>query len=216
MSDNYKDAPWLQPFRGELALKDTDSSLTSNFSHLLYKTDWSTLDGGDTPVLCTNAINNLTLVDQMDIGYQADELKLDYKIHNRLKNTRFRLIATTDKLNGSDYSETGRIIFGSETFRLNNVSMDEPLRIILRTSLTAKGSAIGGTAVIELDTVQMEDELMLRVLIDDVEIPIAPLPLAEEGFSEIYFDIPASEITSTSPEIQIIGDHISYAYWFYQ
>ena len=37
-----------------------------------------------------------------------------------------------------------------------------------------------------------------------------------DEFNEIILDVPKEYINTASPHVKIAGDHISYAYWFYQ
>jgi hypothetical protein len=60
------------------------------------------------------------------------------------------------------------------------------------------------------------DNIKLRIFVDDEEVLTPSMQIDKEGFSEILFEIPGSRIRTDHPFIKIIGDHTSFAYWFYQ
>lgn len=213
MSDQTQ---WIQPFIGERVLLDMDSALASTLTYVIYKAKWDTLDGGSVPMSSTLQINERKLVDALDVGYLQDEASHDYRCITRLKNTNIPMIATTTKLGEKDYSESGRIVIGSETFKPNNLFPDKSLLIVLRTSSTAEGLIFLGKQSSRIENLQFKDTLSLRVFVEGNELYVPPLEICEEGFSEVTIEIPANYIQNESPKITIIGDHISYAYWFYQ
>ena len=213
--DNFLDSnPWATPFFGETKLIDNDSATTGNLTLGIYEARWDTLDGGDTPQLIQTG--SCSLVDSLDIGYFDDETSHGYHYYLRLKNMSIPLCIMTAKLGTNDYSEVGRIILGNESFSLRNVSPDKPLRIVLRTTKKAKSLGYSGSHLVKIDNLELEDHLALRLFVDSQEVPCPTLDIGQEGFSEIELDVPETYLKTSHPRIMVVGDHISFAYWFYQ
>ena len=211
-----KSSAWVKPFLGEIKLLNTDAQLTGSLQYTLYQADWSTLDGGNNPALLKEEIADLMLVDSMDIGFQPDEISHNYETFIRLKSTCFPLAILTAKLGGNDYSDVGRIIIGSERFQLQNIKPNKPIRVVLRTTNKTRGKSFFGTRTVDFKSLELQDKINLRIFVNQKEIPQKKLTLNPDGFSEVFFDLPADCIKESTPTIQIIGDHISYSYWFYQ
>ena len=212
-ADTYE---WAAPFIGETLAVDNASALAGKMAYAVFETNWETIEGGDIPVLLTNRIENLTLIDSIDVGYLTDESKHHYEYKLRLKNARIPIIAKTADLGGKMYSEAGRIVIGSESFVASGVTPGRDLWIVLRTSRTASGTMFLGQQKSKIENFEVNDQLELRLFMDDTEVSVPSLPLKDDGFSEVLMKIPGADIHSDRQTITIVGDHISYAYWFYQ
>lgn len=207
--------PWAEPFIGNLKLADSDAALTGINIRELYHTDWNALDGGELPTLIIPPADS-RLIDQLDVGYQLHEKEHSYKTITRLKNLKLPLCSLAEELNGAKYAEVGRIIIGEESFSLLNLTPNQPATVVMRTARKATGKSICGTRVSTLENFELNHTLHLRLFVDDQELPDPVFKLRDEGFSEVSFEIPARYITTPSPRLRLIGDHISLAYWFYQ
>ena len=62
----------------------------------------------------------------------------------------------------------------------------------------------------------LAEKLTLRLFLDDEEVPCSPADISGDGFKEIVIYVPAQYLKSDKPRVTVVGDHISYAYWFYQ
>ncbi|MFC1468154.1 hypothetical protein ACFLQY_05695, partial [Verrucomicrobiota bacterium] len=217
LREQFKDnAPWVKPFLGAVKLKDNDSAILGSLTHVLYHADWSTLEGGEKPRLLSDRLTADTLVDTLDIGYHTDEISHDYECDLRLKNTRLPLTIMTAKLGNIKYSDVGRIVLGSESFTLKNISENKPVGVILRTTNAIEGKCYFDMQLTNIESMKLNENLVLRLFVDGNEVPAPSVTLNPEGFSEVFFDIPASYIKNDHPRITIVGDHVSFAYWFYQ
>lgn len=211
-----ENAPWPAPFIGKTVLQDTDASILGTDPKAVYEAKWTTLYGGETPLTLTNQLAHLQLISKLDISYVADETRHHYRNYVRLKDTAFSQTIMTAKLGPIEYSEVGRIIVGSESFSVNNVSPDKPIRMVLRTTDSIKGKCHFDTQVTNIRSMKLNRKLVLRLFVDDQEVPTSPVLLSPGGFSEVFFDIPAEYIKNDHPRITVVGDHVSFAYWFYQ
>ncbi|MCF7818106.1 MAG: hypothetical protein K9M54_09520 [Kiritimatiellales bacterium] len=216
LSGDREKEKWANPFIGDLKLQDTDSAVTTAHVLCVYGAKWNTLDAGDLPALLQSTLGESALIDRMDVGYQPDEIAHDYSDRLRFKNTLLPLIILTDKLGTNDYSDVGRIVMGSELFSIHHAQADKPLKIVLRTSRKVDGETYFGRQASKINNLEMNDSMELRLFVDGQEVPCPPLDIGREGFSEVALDVPAEFVKTEQPRIEIVGDHISFAYWFYQ
>lgn len=208
-------AGWLEPFIGEMKLLDANSAISSKSSYALFKANWDSIEGGDLPVLRPETAQ-LTLVDSLDIGYLPQERKHSYKLDLRLKNTVIPMIASYGKLGDMSYSEAGRIVMGSESFTVGNLQPGKPLHIILRTSQAAAGRIYVGQQMSRIEKLELDVKPSLRLFVDGLEVEIPPLLLEGKGYKECLLTVPAQFVSNNKARVEVAGDHISYAYWFYQ
>ncbi len=207
---------WAQPFIGPVVLMDNDSAVGDDRAWTVYSAKWSDLMGGNSPVLMENKLKDYLLIDSMDVGYCPDEQEHDYHANLRLKNTRLSLSVKHAKLGERDYSEVGRIILGSESFTIQNVTPKKSVRMILRTSRSASGDCYSGRQISAIKNFELNDTVELEIWINGMEVANPLVAIGKDGFQEIALDIPAKFVPDTELNVEIAGDHISYAYWFFQ
>lgn len=215
-SSAYNFHEWAHPFIGNIIKKDTDSTLTSGNSDIFYTATWNSLDNGNTPVLLQAKLKKKSLISQLDIGYQPDEKAHNYKTYSRLSNTKIPVIYLNAILNKKTYSEVGRLILGSESFTIHNLTPHKPLYIALRTAQQTKVNTFSGNIHSSIKKYKLKDQTKINLFIDDIPIPCLPIKYPHSGFNESLFEIPADYINHQSKTITISGDHISFSYWFYQ
>jgi hypothetical protein len=211
-----EEAPWLKPLVGSMVLQDTDTAIISDKAYGVYEPRWETFEGGGLPVTLGDATAALTLVDALDVGYIPHETGHDYATALRLKNARVPLIASTAALGSETYSETGRIVLGSESFTVHSARPGSPLLVVLRTGRQTGGDLIFGRQHMAINRLELNEKLKLRLFVDEREVPCPEADISGDGFREIAFRIPAEYIQSDRPRLTVVGDHVSFAYWFYQ
>ncbi len=207
---------WAQPLMGDAIMMDTDTAVGDPRALAVYSANWNAIEGGNVPVLIEKQLDGLQLIDAIDIGYCPDERTHGYHVDLRLKNTVFPLCHKHAKLAGKDYSEVGRIVMGSESFTIQNITPGKPVRLVLRTSRSASGQCFVGRQVSSIKNLEMNDTIVLDVLVDGEEVASPALSIAGDGFQEVILEIPAEFVNARELNVKIAGDHISYAYWFYQ
>ncbi len=216
LSSDWESQKWIKPFVGDLVLQDTDAAVTTANIYCVYKANWAALDGGDTPVLLKSRLENLKLIDRLDIGYQKDEISHDYRAILRFKNTVLPLTLLTAPLDSSDYSDVGRMVMGREQFTVHSTLPGKPLYIALRTSNKIQGTTYFGRQNSTISSLEMNDSLALELFIDGQEVACPPLDISKEGFNEVLIEVPGTAVRSEHPQIKVVGDHLSFSYWFYQ
>jgi len=207
---------WAKPFFGDLVLLDTDSAIASPWSYAVYTAKWDSLEGGLQPRLLEHQLENRSLVDHLDIGYLDEEQKHNYRCRLRLKNVVIPPVLFTADLDSKPFSEVGRVVVGSESFVLHSINPGKDLYIVLRTARTASGKIYYGGMTSQINKLEFDETLKLKLFVDAVEIPVPPQKLNSEGYSEMVLHVPAVALQGENPHIIVGGDHISFAYWFYQ
>ncbi len=212
---------WTGLFAGEMlkqgnAIPGGDSPLS------LYPTDWSLLNGSEVPLeeSITSVINNLELVDQLDVGYLADETRSAYR---RLSSQAGNLARPFEKVApcaDKRIVDVGRIVLGQEQFEIK-VRENQALWVVMRIARTTL-SDIPRETKEETDFVRpalvlpAESVLQFEVSGKNVESISLELNTQKDIFQEIIFKIPASFVENNQLRIQITGSYLSFGYWFYQ
>ncbi len=203
---------WYSVFAGNPIAAEAPLFGAGN-SLVLHEADWSTLTQSILPI-STSArqfIYGLGLVDQVDVGYLADEKRVDYRQFTRTPGVKLLPVSETLTLENRRITEVGRVVMGSESMRIH-AEPGRELRFILRTSKVAGLSLPGG-----LERIEFASPISLSVQVNgrDAADPIVNLNGSGE-FTEIGVRVPGEAITSDTIELTVGGDHIAYAYWFYQ
>lgn len=176
----------------------------------LIETDWSALKitapAGPQPAEM--------LVGTLDIGYDPHEKKYQYSTYSRIPKKRLSYGVTSLPMDSLPVAEVGLMIAGYEVFIMPDVEVSRDLHVVLRTGTRLDFIVFEDAP--HSATVDVASPLRLNVLVDGQSLPPLEFSLEEKGYSEISFTIPARYLTHPQPEIVVGGDHISYAYWFYQ
>lgn len=179
----------------------------------LYEADWSTLNLSTLPLssAARQFVYGLGVVDQVNVGYPPHEERADYRQFTRLSGVKLMPVSETLALENRQVTETGRVVMGSETMRIK-AEPGREMRVVLRTSRSA--GAVLSTSVQPLE---FASPITLTLQVDGKDAGSPTVNLNGPGeFTEAVFRIPGELITSNSIELTVGGDHISYAYWFYQ
>jgi hypothetical protein len=179
----------------------------------LYRADWRPLDRSVLPI--SPSVRQFTyglgVVDELNVGHIPHEQRADYRTDNRLKGMTLPLVAETLGIEGRPLTEAGRIILGSETMRVRSEPGRE-MRVVLRTSSVGRVATESGVRRFEFAS-----PLPLQLRVDGRDAGTVTVNLRGSGeFTEVGFSIPAELVTGDSIRLTVSGDHISYAYWFYQ
>lgn len=208
----HETGKWYSAFAGRQLAAETPLFGRAN-ALVLHEADWSTLNLSTLPLSSSarQFVYNLGLVDQVNIGYLPDEERAQYRQFTRLSGTKLLPVSETLALERRVITEVGRVVMGSETMRVK-AEPGREMRVVLRTSRAAGAPLPSG-----LEALEFASPISLTLQVDgkDAGSPTINLNSADE-FTEANFRIPADLIQSDSIELTVGGDHLSYAYWFYQ
>ena len=165
-----------------------------------------------------HAVGILQLVDQLDVGYAADERRCHYQIGNRLPDLSHLPFVSSRKLGGQQITEVGQPVIGWDEFQVAAPRLLCPMRVVLRTALDATCTAVRLNMRREGEVLHLRSPLQLKLLVNGVVLPVQDVSIVcgGEEFAECVLDIPAQVVTSNPLTITIAGDHLALAYWFYQ
>ena len=209
---------WIAEFVGDQVAAQMPA-LGGSTALVLHRANWETLEGATQPQDpgALESIQDMELVDSLDVGYLQDEERVDYSFFIRVPGARFHPFAVTRKTGELTLSEVGRLIIGSETFRIR-ATPGKPMRIVMRTAADAEVPIHKPGLRIQIQDFSFTSPITLRLFVDgrlasEVSVDLTTEP---DEFSEVVLDLPAEAVTSDPIEITIGGDRISFAYWFYQ
>lgn len=209
---NQTHGQWYSVFTGRQLAAEPPVFGAAN-ALVLHEADWSTLDHAALP-LTTSArqfVYGLGIVDELDVAYPAHEGRANYQTFTRVPGVRLPPVSETLRLEGRDLTEAGRIVLGSETMSLKAEAGRE-MRIILRTSSVA-GLPVGGG----IERFEFGSPMSLKLEVDGKDAGTSVVTLGgPDEFTEIGLRIAPELITRDRVDLTVGGDHIAYAYWFYQ
>jgi len=203
-------------------------ALGAHNAFTLHQARWDKIDGAEEP-LSPNAfaaIGGLRLIDRLDVGHTEDERRCAYRTVSRLAGARLQPVVQLGRAGARDILEVGRLVLGEERFTVA-ARPGLPLRVVLRTGLLAVPTVYLPGDGLSPQGVEFVSPITVHVTASSRgegasagRAFVAPfrfeLPPAQEGFAEVVFDIPAEWIDGEAVELVVAGDHVAFAYWFYQ
>lgn len=209
--------PIAREFLGERIAGD-DRSFPAAGRLAWYRADWSSLDAALVPASpeAAAAVRDMELVDRLDVGHAGSEAAHEYAIFDLLRNARIEPVVASRPTGEGRLTDVGRVVLGEESFALH-ATAGRDVRMVLRTLGSVPAVACHHDHVAVMQTLAFRSPLRLMVLADGREIGLIERDLAEgDRFSEIVIDIHGSALEGKAPRITVVGDHVSFAYWFYQ
>lgn len=156
-------------------------------------------------------IEGKRLVDRINVGYQPDESRSNLQVENRIRGSHLPLMSESLMLAGQPLIEAGRVVIGDVSMEVD-VEPGIDLQMVLRTS------AIGGVPLPgHVQNFGFSSPLNLIVSVDgDKPSEVRLLMAGPQEFSEAGIAISGERLKQDRVRITLEGDHIAYAYWFYQ
>lgn len=178
----------------------------------LRKANWSVYDAAcEAPPALAEGV---TLRFKMDVGYSADEKACGYEVLTRDDYPDLKPIFCAGSLGGREIIEGGRFAMGGDSM---SVSLDSgrDVHVMMRTALKCSTSVWRelGDRTSEFS---MKSPMRLQVLVDGKDAGIVEFEVKEGDFCDAHFVIPGKFITSSNPRLTFLGEHVAFAYWFYQ
>lgn len=155
-----------------------------------------------------------TLAARVDVGYAKDERAAAYEILPRYAHVDFLPFLVKGKLGGTPILEGGRLVVGQDEMTVPT-HPGRDLVVVLRTGDRCRAIQNGGFSTVER-LYAFANPLKLNLQVDGVPAGMGVAQLATNAFSDVTFTIPGKFITKERSRIAFCGDHVAYAYWFYQ
>ena len=175
----------------------------------LRKVDWSPY-GAANP----SHPSNLTLAASVDVAYGRSEKAAGYEALTQDSYPLFAPFHAVGKLNGTNIVEGGRFLLGGDAMTVP-LKPGRDVHVVMRTALKCK-VAVARELGHERSDFSLKSPMHLRVLVDGVDAGDIAFPVADGDFADAKFAIPARFITRPSPRLTFLGEHVAFAYWFYQ
>ena len=178
----------------------------------LRKSDWSAYDAAEEDPAPGAA--GLSLSACVDVAYERDEKVSGYEPLTRDGCPLFAPFHAVGKLGGANILEGGRFLYGGDV-------MSVPLRpgcdvhVVMRTALKCNVAAYRESDMPRCDF-ELKSPMTLRVLVDGEDAGDVSFPVEEGDFSDARFVIPGRFVKQPNPRITLLGEHVAFAYWFFQ
>ena len=178
----------------------------------LRKADWSAYDAAK--VTSSHIVSNLTLCARVDVAYEKDEKSFDYEVLTRDDYPLFAPFHIVGKLNGTNIVEGGRFLYGGDAMTVA-LQPGRDVHVVMRTALKCS-AAVDRELGMPRSDFTLKSPLTLKVLVDGEEVGDISFPVAEGDFCDAHFTIPGKFIATSLPRLTFFGEHVAFAYWFYQ
>ena len=178
----------------------------------LRKADWTAFDAAAIPP--AQLASNLTLCAHLDVAYEKDEKACDYEMFTRDDYPLFMPFPVVGRLNGTNIVEGGRFLLGGDAMTVS-LKPGRDVQVVMRTALKC-------TAVVEKELgtpcndFTLKSPMTLKVLVEGEDIGDISFPVAEGDVADATFVIPGRFIRQPQVRLSFLGEHVAFAYWFYQ
>lgn len=211
-------SPIVLPALGELVALDERSPIPSA-RWALFGTDWDPFENTSQPLAheTQESIKGLRLVARLNVGDPNDESQHAYRIISRIPGTRLGPFVTIRKCGDPTVFEAGDVILGAAKFTLTVIPF-RPLYIVARTANLAEVLVAQCDGIYTRETFHFCSPLILRPVVNGRALAEFPFQMPQDldAFAELVLQIPADYVDADRLEIELAGDHIAFAYWFYQ
>ena len=196
-------------FGGKPDVVAGETVLTSPPGLELRKADWSAYDASRM----APAAGGLSRRARVDVAYDADEKASGYEVL-MADYPRFAPFLAVDALNGTNVVEGGRFLLGGDAMTVTLVP-GRDVRVVMRTSLKCTVAAERVFGAPRSD-IALKSPMTLRVLVDGADAGEVSFAVSGAGMCDAAFVIPGRFITQPSARITFLGEHVAFAYWFFQ
>ena len=189
-----------------------DAVFSGHLNFELRKADWSAYDAA--ALAPSYLVSNCTLSAHIDVAYEKDEKRYCYQALTRDDYPLFAPFHIVGKLNGTNIVEGGRFLFGGDAMTVP-LTPGRDVLVVMRTALKC-----GATVERELGATRndftLKSPMTLKVLVEGEDIGNISFPVAEGDVTDATFVIPGRFIRQPHVRLSFLGEHVAFAYWFYQ
>ena len=178
----------------------------------LRKADWSAYDAA--LAVPAAPVEGAVLRARIDVGYNRDEKMAEYEPLTRDDYPLFAPFHVAGCLNGRNIVEAGRFLLGGDALTVT-AQPGCDLHVVMRTALKCKVS-VERELGHRTSEISLKSPLTLQVSVDGMVSGEVKCQVKEGDFCDVHFMIPGKFITSSTPRITLLGEHIAFCYWFFQ
>lgn len=178
----------------------------------LRKADWSAYDAAEA--VPSYPASNMTLSAHVDVAYEKDEKAYDYEALSRDDYPIFAPYHAAGELNGTNVVEGGRFLYGGDAMTVP-LKPGRDVHVVMRTALkcsVATSRELWGTR----SDFALKTPMTLRVIVNGEDAGDVSFPVSDGDFADVHFTIPGRLIYTGSTRLAFLGEHVAFAYWFFQ
>ena len=189
-----------------------DAVFSGHLNFELRKADWSAYDAAKlTP---SYLVSNCTLVAHIDVAYEKDEKRHCYEVLTRDDYPLFAPFHIVGKLNGANIVEGGRFLFGGDAMTVA-LKPGQDVHVVMRTALKCTAAVDREIGIPRTDFI-LKSPMTLKVLVEGEDVGDISFPVAEGDVTDATFVIPGRFIRQPQVRLSFLGEHVAFAYWFFQ
>lgn len=178
----------------------------------LRKADWSAYDAGRaTP---PPPADGLSLADFVDVAYERGESSAEYEQLTRDDYPLFAPFHAIGKLGGSTVFDAGRFLLGGDAMTVS-LKPGQDVHVVMRTVMKCSVSLERCLGHLRSDF-SFKSPMTLRVMVDGESAGDIPFPVKEGDFCDAHFVVPGEFIKQQRTRLAFLGEHVAFAYWFFQ
>lgn len=178
----------------------------------LRKADWAAYDAGRAEPQVPAP--GLSLSASVDVAYWRDEQAAGYEQLTRDDYPLFAPFHAIGKIGGKTMIDAGRFLLGGDSMTVA-LKPGCDVHVVMRTALKCK-------ALVERELGHQSGEfslkspMTLKVLVDGADAGDVSFDVGEGEMSDAVFTIPGRFVAHSNVRISFLGEHVAFAYWFYQ
>ena len=178
----------------------------------LRKADWSAYDAGRAAP--PPPTDGLSLVDLVDVAYERGESAAEYEQLTRDDYPLFAPFHAIGKLGEKTVFDAGRFLFGGDAMTVS-LKPGQDVYVVMRTVLKCSVSLERCLGHLRSDF-SFKSPMTLRVMVDGEIAGDIPFLVEEGDFCDAHFVIPGKFIKQPKARLAFLGEHVAFAYWFFQ
>ena len=170
----------------------------------LRQADWSVFERSE--VVAQSPHGDMKLVAEVEIGYDPDEMVVDYEIADRYGRPVSLPFLEFSGEGTNLVFDACRLVLGADRMTVGLMPGRDAV-VVMRTKDVVSGSGRRH---------EFSDPLALNVEIDGRIVSTVTLPLDTNDFCQVSFAISGNEIKNEKTRVGILGDHAVALYQFWQ
>ena len=178
----------------------------------LRKADWSAYDAGrETP---PPPDGGLGLVASVDVAYERGEANAEYEQLTRDDYPLFAPFHAIGKIGNRTVLDVGRFLLGGDAMTVA-LKPGRDTHVVMRTVLKCSvflERCLGHQS----SDFSLKSPMTLRVMVDGEDVGDISFPVEDGDFCDARFVIPGKFIKHPKSRVVLLGEHVAFAYWFYQ
>ena len=178
----------------------------------LRKADWSAYDAGRAEPQAP--AQGLSLSAAVDVAYWRDEHDAEYEQMTRDDYPLFAPFHAIGKIGGKTMIDAGRFLLGGDSMTVA-LMPGRDVHVVMRTTLKCK-VFVERELGHQTSEFSLKSPMTLKVLVDGTDAGDISFDVEDGDMADAVFTIPGRFLTHSKSRISFLGEHVAFAYWFFQ